>query len=337
MSKQYITLKDIAKALNLSASTVSRAMRNNPAISEETRELVQAFAKEHKYKPNVLAMQLRTQRNTTIGVIVPKLVHYFFSTVLAGIEDEAGKENYNILICQSNEDYKKEIKSVQTLLDARVSGILASQSKTTHEYGHFQDVLDNNVSLVFFDRICTGVNTDRVVVDDYDGAFNAVDYMVSTGCKKIAFLGSDANMHISNNRRMGYEGALRKNKLPINKSFIKECDTQIIAQTMVPDMLSAPEVPDAFFCINDEVAAYCLQLVKAAGFRVPEDISICGFTNGYLTEVTDPTLTSVDQHGFQIGVEAARLLIDRIEGRETKEGVVNKLIKTNLVVRNSTR
>lgn len=337
MSKQYITLKDIAKALNLSASTVSRAMSNNPAISVETRKLVQKFAKEQKYKPNVLAMQLRTKRNTTIGVIVPQIVHYFFSTVLAGIQEEAEKENYNLLICQSSEDYVKEIKSVETLLDARVSGILASQSKTTKEYGHFQDIIDNNVDLVFFDRICTGINTDKVVVDDYEGAFKAVDYMVSTGCKKIAFLGSDVDMPISNNRRMGYESALRKNKIEIDKSFIKECDTHSIAQTMVPDMLTAENVPDAFFCINDEVAAYCLQLVKAAGFRVPEDISICGFTNGYLTEVTDPTLTSVDQHGFKIGVQAARLLIDRIEGRETKKGVVNKLIKTELVVRNSTR
>ena len=337
MSKQYITLKDIAKALNLSASTVSRAMSNNPAISVETRKLVQKFAKEQKYKPNVLAMQLRTNRNTTIGVIVPQIVHYFFSTVLAGIQEEAEKENYNLLICQSSEDYVKEIKSVETLLDARVSGILASQSKTTKEFGHFQDIIDNNVDLVFFDRICTGINTDKVVVDDYEGAFKAVDYMVSTGCKKIAFLGSDVDMPISNNRRMGYESALRKNKIEIDKSFIKECDTHTIAQTMVPDMLTAENVPDAFFCINDEVAAYCLQLVKAAGFRVPEDISICGFTNGYLTEVTDPTLTSVDQHGFKIGVQAARLLIDRIEGRETKKGVVSKLIKTELVVRNSTR
>ena len=337
MSKQYITLKDIAKALNLSASTVSRAMKDNPAISAETRKLVQDFARKHRYKPNTLAMQLRTQRNTTIGVIVPKLVHYFFSTVLAGIQEEAEKSNYNILICQSGEDYNKEVKSIETLLDARVSGILVSQSKTTLKYDHFQDALDNNVDLVFFDRICTGINTDKVVVDDYDGAFGAVDYMASTGCKRIAFLGSDANMPISNNRRMGYEDALRKNKLPIDKSIIKECDTRTIAQTMVPDMLKTEQIPDAFFCINDEVAAYCLKFVSDAGLRVPEDISICGFTNGYLTEVTDPTLTSVDQHGFEIGAQAARLLIDRIEGRETREGVVSRLIKTELVIRNSTR
>lgn len=337
MSKQYITLKDIAKALNLSASTVSRAMKNNPVISAETRELVQNFARKHKYKPNTLAMQLRTRRNTTIGVIVPEIVHYFFSTVLAGIQAEAEKENYNLLICQSNEDYQKEIKSVETLLDARVSGVLASQSKTTKGYAHFQEIIDNNVQLVFFDRICTGINTDKVVVDDYEGALKAVNYLASTGCKRIAFLGSDLDLPISNNRRMGYESALRKHKIEVNKSLIKECDTRELAQKIIPNMLNENITPDAFFCINDEVAAYCLQAVKAAGFRVPEDISICGFTNGYLTEVTEPTLTSVDQHGFEMGTIAARLLIDRIEGKETKKGVVSKLIKTELVLRNSTR
>ena len=337
MSKQYITLKDIAKELNLSASTVSRAMKNNPAISAETRKLVQNFAQKHKYKPNTLAMQLRTRRNTTIGVIVPEIVHYFFSTVLAGIQEEAEKENYNILICQSNEDYEKEIKSVQTLLDARVCGILASQSKTTNEFSHFQEIVDNNVPLVFFDRICTGINTDKVVVDDYEGAYKAVDHLATTGCKRIAFLGANAHIPISNNRRMGYETALRKHKLELNKSFIKECDTRQHAQQIIPEMLKEEVIPDAFFCVNDEVAAYCLQAVKAAGYRVPEDISICGFTNGYLVEVTQPTLTSVDQHGFKMGTQAVRLLIDRIEGKETKKGVVSKLIKTELVLRNSTR
>jgi LacI family transcriptional regulator len=226
---------------------------------------------------------------------------------------------------------------VQTLLDARVSGILASQSKTTKEYDHFQEIVDNNVQLVFFDRICTGINTDKVVVDDYEGALKAVDYLASTGCKRIAFLGSDSDLPISNNRRMGYESALRKHKIKVIKSLIKECDTRELAQKIIPDMLNESNTPDAFFCINDEVAAYCLQAVKAVGFRVPEDISICGFTNGYLTEVTEPTLTSVDQHGFEMGITAARLLIDRIEGKETKKGVVSKLIKTELVLRNSTR
>ncbi len=183
-----ITLKDIAKALELSPSTESRAMKNHPAISVQTRERVQEYAAKHKYKPNTLAMQLRKNRVNTIGVIVPEIVHYFFSTVLAGIQDEAEKKNYNLLFCHSNENYEREIKSVGTLLDARVCGILASQSKNTRGFDHFQEIIDNKVHLVFFDRICTGINTDKVVVDDYAGAFKAVEYLISTGCKRIAFL-----------------------------------------------------------------------------------------------------------------------------------------------------
>ena len=155
-----ITLKDIAKALNLSTSTVSRAMRDHPAISKFTREAVKAYAEEHNYKPNKLALQLRTNKNNTIGVIVPEIVHYFFSTVLDGIQQEAESKGYNLLITHSNEDYEREVRSVETLLDARVCGILISQSKTTVKYDHFQDIIDNNVHLLFFDRICTGINTE---------------------------------------------------------------------------------------------------------------------------------------------------------------------------------
>ncbi len=332
-----ITLKDIAKALGLSPSTVSRAMKDNPAISVQTRERVQAYAAKHKYKPNTLAMQLRTNRVNTIGVIVPEIVHYFFSTVLAGIQDEAEKKNYNLLFCLSNEDYEREVKSVETLLDARVCGILASQSKSTRSFDHFQEIIDNKVHLVFFDRICTGINTDKVVVDDYAGAFNAVEYLISTGCRRIAFLGATPWLPIANNRRMGYEDALRKHRLPIEKELNQVCDTVDLAKVIIPQMLSLDPPPDAFFCINDEVAAYCIQITKSTGLDVPEDVSVCGFTNSYLTEVTYPKLTSVDQHGYRMGEVAARLLINRIEGKETKPGIVSRLIKTKLVVRESTK
>lgn len=332
-----ITLKDIAQALNLSPSTVSRAMKNHPAISEETSRLVQEYAEKHKYKPNTLAMQLRTNRNNTIGVIVPEIVHYFFSTVLSGIQEEAESEGYNLLFCHSQEDYEREVRSVGTLLDARVCGILASQSKETREYDHFQEIIDNKVHLVFFDRICTGINTDKVVVDDYAGAFKAVEYLIGTGCKRIAFLGSYPSMPIANNRRMGYEDALRKYKLPIDKELSKVCDTVDLAKELIPLMLRIDPRPDAFFCINDEVAAHCIQIAKSAGFKIPEEVSVCGFTNSYFTEVTDPGLTSVDQHGFEMGKVAARLLINRIEGKETRPGIVSRLIKTDLVIKGSTR
>ena len=337
MDRRQITLKDIAKELDLSPSTVSRALRDHPAISKETKTLVQEYAVKNKYKPNTLALQLRTNRNNTIGVIVPEIVHYFFSSVLAGIQEEAEKENFNLIICHSNEDYHREVKSVETLLDARVRGILASQAKSTEEFSHFQDIIDNGTHLVFFDRICTGINTDKVVIDDYDGAYNAVDHLIKGGCTRIAFLGSNPHLPIANNRRMGYEDALRKHNIPVDKTLMRMCDTIEFARQIVPVLLEVDPVPDAFFCINDEVAAYCLQICKSAGYKIPQDISVCGFTNSYITDVTDPTLTSVDQHGFEMGKVAARLLINRIEGIEKKTGIVSKVIKTKLVVRNSTR
>ena len=337
MNKHPITLKDIARDLNLSPSTVSRAMSNHPAISKETREMVQRYAEEHRYKPNTLALKLRTNKSNTIGVIIPEIIHYFFSTVLAGIQEEAEERNYNIIFCHSNERYDREVKSVETLLDSRVCGILASQSKTTRKFDHFQEIIDNETHLVFFDRMCTGISTDKVVVDDYAGALNAVNYLVSTGCERIAFLGADLSLPIANNRRMGYEDALKKNKLAIDPSLMKVCDTVDKTYDVIPGMLSGDCLPDAFFCINDEVAAYCAQIVKSHGYRIPEDVSVCGFTNSYITEVTDPALTTVDQHGYEMGREAARLLINRVEGIEKKKGVVSRLIKTNLVVRGSTR
>ncbi len=332
-----ITLKDIAKALNLSASTVSRAMRDNPAISAKTRFKVKEYAKKHKYKPNLLALQLKTNKNNTIGVVVPEIVHFFFSTVLDGIQQEAEKEGYNLLITHSKENYEREVRSVETLLEARVCGILISQSKTTNSYDHFQDIIDNSIHLVFFDRICTGINTDKVVVDDYAGAYNAVEHLIRTGCTRIAYLGSTPQMPISNNRRMGYEDALKKHKLPVDKNLMRVCDTVDQAIQIVPQMLESKVVPDAFFCINDEVGASCIQIAKSLGFKVPEDISVCGFTNSYITNITYPRLTSVDQHGIEMGKVAARLLINRIEGKEIKDGIVSRLIKTELVVKESTR
>lgn len=337
MKKKQITIKDIAKALHISPSTVSRSLADHPDISQETKDLVNKYAKEHKYKPNALALSLRTSNTRTIGVILPQIVHYFFSSVLAGIEDEAEKGGYRVVISQSNENYAKEVKGAQALLEARVCGVLASVAKTTTDYAHFQDLLDSDIPIVFFDRICTGILTDRVVVDDYAGVCSAVDYLVRTGCRRIAFFGSPAHLAISNNRRMGYEDALRKNQLPVRKELIKICDNYADALRLTPELLGLPEPPDAFFAVNDETAIGTLNVVKAHGLKIPDQVSICGFTNNTLAEVSDPLLTSVDQHGYELGATAMRLLINRLEGVQDENRIVSKIIKTNLVIRQTTR
>lgn len=337
MKKRQITIKDIAKALNISASTVSRSLADHPDISRETKKLVNAFAKEHKYKPNALALSLRTNNTKTIGVIIPQIVHFFFSSVLSGIEDEAEKGGYRVIICQSNENYEKEVKGAEALLEARVCGVLASVAKTTKIYNHFQELIDSYIPLVFFDRICTGILTDRVVVDDYNGVCSAVEHLIRTGCRRIAFFGSPSHLAISNNRRMGYEDALRKQGLPVDKALIKICDNYTDALQLTPELLSLPEPPDAFFAVNDETAMGILNVAKAQGLKIPEQISICGFTNSTLGEVSDPLLSSVDQHGYEMGATAMRLLLERLNGVREGENIVSKIIRTNLVVRETTR
>lgn len=336
MKKRQITIKDIAKALEISPSTVSRSLADHPDISRETKNSVIAYAKEHKYKPNALALSLRTNNTKTIGVILPQIVHYFFSSVLAGIEDEAEKKGYRVLICQSNENYEKEVKGAQALLEARVCGVLASVAKTTQVYSHFQELIDSDIPLVFFDRICTGILTDRVVVDDYNGVCSAVEYLIGTGCRRIAFFGSPSHLAISNNRRMGYEDGLRKHRIPVDQALIKMCDNYTDALQVTPELFSLPEPPDAFFAVNDETAIGILNVVKARGLKIPEQISICGFTNNTLAEVSDPLLTSVDQHGYEMGAIAMTLLIDRLNGIREEGRIVSKIVKTNLVVREST-
>ena len=337
MKKRQITIKDIAKSLNVAPSTVSRALADHPDISKETKELVLAYAKEHKYKPNALALSLRTSNTKTIGVILPQIVHYFFSSILSGIEDEAEKEGYRVIITQSNEIYEREVRGARTLQESRVCGVLASVAKTTTSFSHFQELVGSGGPLVYFRRSWTGILTDRVVVDDYAGVQSAVEYLIKTGCRRIAFYGSESHMPISRNRRMGYEDALRKNGIAIDKSLMSICNNYADAMQITPAMLSLPEPPDAFFAVNDETALGILNVVKSKGLKVPEDISICGFTNNSIAELSNPQLTSVDQHGYEMGATSMRLLLDHIEGRRENDQIVNKIIKTNLVVRETTR
>ncbi len=336
MSKPQITIKDIARELGVSPSTVSRALKNNPDISEETRKLIHQYAKEHNYKPNTLALNLRTSRSNTIGVIVPQLIHHFFSCVLSGIEEVAAKAGYNILIAQSNEKYDQEVKNIHAFLGARVCGVISSLAKDTSSYEHYQELIDNNIPIVFYDRICPNINTGRVVVDDYAGAFAAVEYMIQTGCKRIFFYSADSHLEISKNRRNGYLDAMRKYKIPVDDSMIKMCDTRELAIAITPDILEMKDRPDGFFAINDETASGILYACKLMGFRVPEEISICGFTDGAIAQNTDPKLTTVEQHGEEVGKSAIHLLIDKIENSDVSKNT-NKIVRTNLVVRGTTK
>lgn len=336
MKKGPLTIKDIAKDLNISPSTVSRALKDNPDISPETRKIVQEYAKEHKYKPNTFALNLRTQHNNIIGVIVPELANHFFSGVLSGMETVAEDKDYHIIVCQSQEDYKKELRNVQTLIKARVCGVLISQSKTTTRYDHFQELLDNDIPVLFFDRICTGIDSDKVVVDDYSGTLTAVEYMIKTGCKRIAFFSAPLHLEISKNRKNGYLDALRKHHLPVEEGLIRIADTKKLGYERAMEILREPNRPDAFMAMNDYTASGILVAAKKLGLKVPEEVSIFGFSNSNISQDTDPMLTTMDQHPQEMGMEAMKLILEKIENPENTSRK-NKIIKTSLIARQTTR
>ena len=335
-----MTMKDIARELGVSVATVSRALSDSPRISEERRTQIQQYAREHNFTPNVLAESLRHSRvksQKIIGVIIPELVHYYFACILKGIEEEAEQHGYRIMVAQSGEKYEREVRLCQSFYENKVCGIIVSQAKDTLRYEHFQRLMDAGVPLVFYDRICTGVNASRVVVDDYMGAYNAVSHLIETGCRHIAYYGSQMNLEISKNRFNGYKDALLKHGLPFDERMTRYCDNRQDAELITPDMFDGDQYPDAFFAVNDDTAIGILYTVKRMGLRVPEDICICGFTNGERAIACDPMLTTVEQRGIRVGEEAANILIGHVEGRLPKNHVEKRIVRTRLIIRGTTR
>lgn len=336
MNKGQVTIKDIARELGISPSTVSKALKGHPDISPVTKKAVRDLVEKWNYKPDPIALSLKGGLSKSIGVIVPEIVHYFFSTVISGIEDLAYDSGYHVMFCQSNESYEREVKAVDTLLSSRVDGILVSQCKTTHNFDHFRKITESGIPLVFFDRVCDELETDRVIVDDEKGAYEATNYLIKTGCKNIIHLSGPQNLLIGRNRKNGYIRALTENNMPVKESNIVKCDTAPEASLIVPELLKRTEKPDGIFAVNDLTAAEAMRVVKLNGFRVPDDISLVGFTSGMISDLTDPALTSVEQHGYIVGREAVSLLIDYIENRKEHK-FQTKIINTELVVKGSTK
>jgi DNA-binding LacI/PurR family transcriptional regulator len=338
--KTTLTMKDIAREFGISVATVSRALKNSPRISAERRAAIQQYAREHNFTPNMIAESLRHSRVQplkVIGVIIPEFAHYYFSSILSGIEEEASARGYRIMVAQSNEQYEREVKICQSFYENKVCGIIVSQAKDTHQYDHFQRLIDSGVPLVFYDRICTGVNASRVVVDDYMGAFNAVTHLIETGCTRIAFYGSSMTLEISKNRYNGYKDALLKHGIQPNQELIRFCDNRTDAEAITPEILSTDNPPNGFFAVNDDTAIGILYTAKRMGFRVPEDISICGFTNGQRAVACDPMLTTVEQRGIKVGEEAVDILIGHVEGTIPLDKAEKRIVRTRLIIRGTTR
>lgn len=330
-----ITIKDIARELSISVSTVSRALQNHPDISERTKEQVRDCARRLNYKPNIMASNLRTSKNTTIGVVIPELNHHFFSSILDGIEQVANEAGYNILICQTGENVEKEVRSIQTLIGSRVAGILVGVSKQTERLHHLQEVLEQNIPLVLYDRPCPSLKCDQVVSDDYMGAYNAVEYLIQTGKKKIMYLSSSIQLEISRRRYQGWRDALLHYHIPITDDMIVECDTRSKAIIAAPGILQRENRPDGIFCVNDDCAAGMLHVAKILGMKLPDDLSICGFSDAPLCRATQPMLTTVQQHGVEIGRRATARLLERLNG--DNRIVKTEMVPADLIVRETTK
>ena len=334
--KQKITIKTIAKELGVSTSTVSKALRDSHEISIETKEKIKAYADFYNYKPNNLALQLRNQKTRVIGVILPKIVHHFFSTVIKGIERGASEKGYHIMVCFSNESYKSEVDNLKVLSNGSVDGLLVSVAKETlqnQDFKHFEDLVNEEIPLVMFDRVLESITCDKVIVDDIGAGYKATEHLIERGRKKIAMLATPQHVNIGALRRRGYEKALKEYNVSSSNGLAVEIDEEQDLKSQISKVISSDI--DAIFAVNEIYAAIAIRLAKEKGFRVPEDISVVGFTDGLISEYSSPSITAIVQHGFTMGKQAVELLIDRIENEAENLPARTKVISSDLKTRES--
>jgi len=334
MKGHQVTIKDIAKILHISPSTVSRALKDHPDINPQTKKNVQELAKKLNYKPNQVALNLLQKESKIIGVIVPEFIHYFFSTVISGIEKIANESGYHIIIAQSNESYHKEVENIQALLSSNIDGFIITMAKTTLNFDHFKNVEEIGVPMVFVDRSCDEVTADKVLVDDFDGAYKSTKHLIENGCKNIIHLAGPQNLDIGIKRKEGFLAALHESGIDVKDFSIQICDSYDHALRLIPELFGRHNNIDGIFAVNDLTAVGAMKAIKAINKRVPEDISITGFTNSFISYIADPELTTIDQKGFEMGQHAARMLLKRIKSDENF-GPVTTILNTELVVRKS--
>jgi len=340
MKYNQVTIKDIARELGISPSTVSRALKDHPDISPETKKAVNELAEKLNYQPNIVALSLRQSKTNTIGVIIPEIVHFFFSTVISGIEDVAYSAGYNVIITQSNESFSREAINIKALFNSRVDGMLISLSRETKTFDHLEGILAKGVPMVFFDRVYDNGNSSMVIVDDLSGAKEATRHLIEQGCKRIAHLEGPPHLVISKQRLQGFMEAMNEGSMPVDQNLIIPCPLGTIEEGKMATekLLDSPERPDGIFANSDPVAMGAMQAIKERGLKIPQDIAVIGFSNWFYSSMMDPPLSSVDQPGFEMGQEAAKLLIRHIEVKSKSEidaPAETKVLKTKLIVRTS--
>ena len=335
MKPHLVSISDIARELGVSPSTVSRALKDHPGISSQTKMKVLEMARRYDYRPNILAMSLRRRSTMTIGLIIPEIAHHFFSSVISGIEELAYSSGYRVMICQSNEDPEREKDNLQALLDHRVDGILVSVSKHTSNFDHFKKAIENGTPVVFYDRISDELATDRVITNDYEGARLATTHLIETGRRKILHLAAPGHMLVGKERLRGYQQALYEHNIERSESLILQCDTGKQVKELKDEILQKAREIDAIFAVNDFTAIAAMQLLQENGFMIPDDIAVAGFGDDPIATVVRPKLTTVEQKGFEMGRESLQLLIHRIERPDDKIKPRIRVFESSLKVRDS--
>ena len=331
-----ITIYDIAKKMETSTATVSRALNDNPAISESTRKKIQKVAKEMGYRHNNFAKNLRNQKSQTIGVIIHELVSTFVTSVLGGIEQVATEAGYDLIIAHSSEQMEKEKKNANNLFHKRVDGVIASLSFNTTNLEHFNPFIEKKIPLVFFDRVEENLELTKVIIDNYKCGYLATQHLIDQGCKRVAIVTGPQERNVYNKRYKGYRDALLDADMEIKKDYI--IINELNAQSGIEAakrLLKLKPVPDGVFVTNDLTAAVFMKELKKNGVKIPKDIAIVGFNNDAISEIIEPELTTINYDGFLIGETAATQLINHLQGKSDVKKLSTIIVNSELIIRNS--
>lgn len=332
-----ITIYDIARHLNISATTVSRGLKDHPSINKNTRKKISEAARHLGYRSNTFASSLRSKKTHTIGVIVPRLNSYFMSSVLAGMEDLASKNGYNLIISQSLENSEKEVANAHTMYNKRVDGLLVSLAYDTEKISHFEPFFKKKIPVIFFDRIFPHPESTGIIIDNHQAAYNATNHLVKQGCKRIVHLAGNLLRNVYIERLNGYKQALKDNKILFDNKllFISKLNEQAGLDAAKYILKMGAKLPDGVFAANDTAAVYCMMQMKEAGIKIPDDMAFVGFNNDPISKIIEPQLSSVNYSGYDIGQAAVTSLINHLNGISDIKTTNTVILRSDLVIRNS--
>lgn len=338
LKEKEVTIYDLAHKLKISVATVSRALKDDPVVSKKTKKKIFELAEQMGYRSNHFARNLRNQRTDTIGVIVPRLNSYFMSTIIAGIESEANKKGYNLIISQSSESVQKEIASAKTMFNNRVDGLLVSLAYDTDEINHFDRFFKRNIPLIFFDRVAEHKHCTNVLINNRRSAYEATKHLAEQGCKRIVHITATPKRNVYIDRLTGYRQALTEFGLDARDEYVIITNLSQEAGEEAAELIKQMDpLPDAVFVANDNCAVGCMLALKNAGFRIPDDIAFVGFNNDPVSKVVEPNLTTIDYPGYEMGEVAARNLINHLNGSSPIHSTNTILLRSELVIRASSQ